>query len=88
MDYAWGTGLVPIMPVILLAVAMTLLPVVGVTMVWLPIALLFWSSDHRMAAIAVGFGSLIVHGAINMRITASESTSTPSAMTGWVFYYF
>ena len=83
VDHFLGTGLVPIMPVALLAVAMTLLPVVGVTLVWLPIAILFGRVINR-AAIAVGVGNLHVHGAMNTSITVLKVIDD-HVTTGWIF---
>ena len=64
IDHQWGTGLVPSVPLILLAMALTLLPVVGLTMVWLPIAILSWSSGYHMAAVVLSLGSLVIHFSI------------------------
>jgi predicted PurR-regulated permease PerM len=53
VDHTLGSGALPFLPVAIVAALITLLPMVGVTMVWLPFAGLAWSQDNRLGAVAL-----------------------------------
>lgn len=55
---------IPVLPVAILAGVITLLPMVGVTMAWLPIAAFFWTGQTPLAvpaAIAMGLGAITLN---------------------------
>jgi len=51
IDHLLGDGTLPFAPVAIVAALITLLPLVGVTMVWLPFAGLAWSMGNRVGAV-------------------------------------
>jgi len=50
VDHALGSGQLPFIPIAFAATLITLLPLVGVTMVWLPFAGLAWSQGNHVGA--------------------------------------
>jgi predicted PurR-regulated permease PerM len=50
IDAVIGFDRTPFLPVALLASFLTLLPLVGATIVWLPLAVILWTGDHHVAA--------------------------------------
>lgn len=53
-DHLVGAAALPFVPLVLVAAVLTLLPVVGVTMIWLPLAVLFWSLGRWGEALLLG----------------------------------
>jgi predicted PurR-regulated permease PerM len=51
VDHLLGSGRLPFLPIAIVATLITLLPLVGVTMVWLPFAGLAWSQGNRLGAV-------------------------------------
>lgn len=49
-DHSIGSGTLPFTPLVLVASILTLLPVVGVAMIWVPLLVLFWSQNWYLAA--------------------------------------
>lgn len=45
VDHTFGTGILPFLPIAVVAGVITLLPLVGVTMVWLPVASLMFATQ-------------------------------------------
>lgn len=50
VDQLLGSGSLPFLPIAIVAALITLLPLVGVTMVWLPFAGLAWTQGNRIGA--------------------------------------
>ena len=61
VDHLLGQQVLPFVPIAILAALITLLPVVGVTMVWLPLAGLEWSLGSHAAAITIAVGCTAAH---------------------------
>ncbi|MDA3960486.1 MAG: AI-2E family transporter [Planctomycetota bacterium] len=61
VDHVLGTGLLPFVPLAILATVISLLPVVGATMVWLPLAGLQWGLGQIPAAIAIALGCTVAN---------------------------
>lgn len=58
VDALAGSGRMPYLPVAFLASFLVLLPLVGETIVWLPLAIILWKSVHPAAAVALAVLSL------------------------------
>lgn len=58
-DHVLGNSLLPFFPLMLLATAIVLLPVLGAAMVWLPLAGLQWSLGNYVAAITIALGCTV-----------------------------
>jgi len=58
VDAVAGSGRLPYLPVAFLASFLTLLPLVGETIVWLPLAIILWKSVHPAAAVVLAVLSI------------------------------
>lgn len=56
VDRLTGRGALPFIPIALVAAVISLLPVVGVAMVWLPLAGLAWTSGQALTALLLAIG--------------------------------
>lgn len=73
VDSVIGFDRIPFLPVALLASFLTLLPLVGTTIVWLPLAVILWSGGHHIGAVLLAILSIVsVYGieAVRRRIVA------------------
>lgn len=55
---AWLTTDLAFLPIACLAAFVSLVPVVGTTMVWLPLALLEWTAGDRLSAVLLGLAAI------------------------------
>ncbi len=53
VDHLFGAGSLPFLPVAIVAALITLLPLVGVTLVWLPFATLAWTQGNVAGAVVL-----------------------------------
>lgn len=53
IDHILGSGSLPFLPIAIVAALITLLPLVGATMVWLPFAGLAWTQGNRVGAVVL-----------------------------------
>ena len=58
VDAVAGSGRLPFLPVAFLASFLTLLPLIGETIVWLPLAIILWKSVHPAAAVILAAASI------------------------------
>jgi predicted PurR-regulated permease PerM len=58
VDALAGSGRMPYLPVAFLASFLVLLPLVGETIVWLPLAVILWKSVHPAAAVVLAVTSI------------------------------
>jgi predicted PurR-regulated permease PerM len=87
VDLVLGTGKLPFLPVMLIASVLTLLPVVGMTMVWLPLAGLLWSLDHRVGAVLLGATSFTAHLSLEwLRNRLGSRIDERDAWTGFLLF--
>lgn len=61
IDHGFGHGVLPFVPIVCIGALITLLPLVGVTMVWLPLAGFEWSLGYQAAAVAMGLSCTAAH---------------------------
>jgi predicted PurR-regulated permease PerM len=60
IDHLLGRGHLPLIPLMTIATVLALLPLLGPTTIWLPLAALEWSWGQHTAAIAIGAGGIII----------------------------
>jgi predicted PurR-regulated permease PerM len=61
VDAFLGMGKLPLVPIAILAAVVTLLPLLGATMVWLPLAALLWSGGFKLGAVVLAVGSFAIN---------------------------
>lgn len=65
VDTAVGFDRFSLPLIAILGAFISLLPLVGVTIVWLPLAVILWTGGHPFAAVVLGVASLVGAGAID-----------------------